>query len=64
MTGSRLIVHLLHGTIQGGITVLLVQVVVTCPALVTQPDATVLDFFRVTLRSVKDPACLEADMIK
>ena len=52
MTGSHLIVHLLHGTIQGGITVLLVHVVVPSPALVTQPDAIVLDCGRVTLKDL------------
>ena len=52
VTGSHLIVHLLHGTIKGGITVLLVHVVVPSPALVTQPDAIVLDCGRVTLKDL------------
>lgn len=43
MARSHLGVHLFHGTIQCSVTVLLVHVVVTGSALVTQPDAIVLD---------------------
>jgi len=54
VTGGHLVVHLLHSTIQGGVTVLLVHVVVTCSALVTQPDAVVLDCGRVALKDLVD----------
>ena len=43
MARSHLGVHLFRGTIQCSVTVLLVHVVVTGSALVTQPDAIVLD---------------------
>lgn len=43
VTGCHLIVHLLNSTIQCGVPVLLVHVVITSPALVPQPDAIVLD---------------------
>jgi hypothetical protein len=53
VAGSHLSVHLLNGTIQGGITVLLVHVVVTSPTLVTQPDAIVLDSRWVLLKNLQ-----------
>jgi hypothetical protein len=46
-------VHLVHGTIQGGVTVLLVHVVVPGPALVAQPDAEVLDGGGVLLKDLE-----------
>lgn len=42
VAGCHLVVHLLHGTIQCSIPVLFVHVVVTCSALVPQPDAIIL----------------------
>jgi len=54
VAGGHLVVHLLHGTVQGGVTVLLVHVVVTCPALVTQPDAIVLDSGWVALKDLRN----------
>jgi hypothetical protein len=50
---SHLSVHLLHCTIQSGVTVLLVHVVVAGPALVAQPDAIVLDIGWVPLKDLK-----------
>nr|XP_018680316.1 PREDICTED: uncharacterized protein LOC108952562 [Musa acuminata subsp. malaccensis] len=43
VAGCHLVVHLLHGTVQCSIPVLFVHVVVTCSALVPQPDAIILD---------------------
>ncbi|BAS95362.1 Os05g0565050, partial [Oryza sativa Japonica Group] len=53
VTRGHLGVHLLHSTIQSSVTVFLVHVVVTCSALVTQPDAVVLDRCRVTLKDLR-----------
>jgi hypothetical protein len=53
VTRCHLSVHLLHCTIQSGVTVLLVHVVVAGPALVAQPDAIVLDRGWVTLKDLK-----------
>ena len=49
---SHLIVHLLHCTVQGCVTVLLVHVVVAGSALVAEPDAEVLDRSWVTLEDL------------
>jgi len=46
---SHLIVHLLNSTIQSGVTVFLVHVVITGTTLVAQPDTIVLDHSRVLL---------------
>lgn len=54
VTRGHLGVHLLHSTIQSSVTVFLVHVVVTCSALVTQPDAIVLDCGWVTLEDLRD----------
>ena len=54
VAGSHLSVHLLNSTIEGGITVLLVHVVVASPTLVTQPDAIVLDSCWVLLKNLVD----------
>jgi hypothetical protein len=53
VAGSHLGVHLLNRTIEGGVTVLLVHVVVSSSALVTQPDAKVLDCGRVLLKNLQ-----------
>ena len=45
-------VHLLHGSVQSSVTELLVHVVVTCTALVPQPDSKVLDRGRVLLKDL------------
>jgi hypothetical protein len=42
MTWSHFVIHLFYSTIQSGISVLLVHVMVTCPALVSHPDTIVL----------------------
>jgi len=52
VAGSHLCVHLLNRTIEGGVTVLLVHVVVSSPALVTQPDTKVLDCGGVLLKNL------------
>ena len=59
VAGGHLVVHLLHGTVQGGVTVLLVHVVVTGPALVTQPDAIVLDSGWVALKDLRNIKCVK-----
>jgi hypothetical protein len=53
VAGSHLCVHLLNCTIEGSVTVLLVHVVVSGPALVTQPDTKVLDSGRVLLKNLQ-----------
>lgn len=52
VTRSHLGVHLLNTTIQGGITVLLVHVVIASSTLVPQPDPVVLDGSRVLLENL------------
>ena len=49
---THLSVHLLNTTIQSGITVLLVHIVITSPTLVTQPDTIVLDCSWVLLKNL------------
>lgn len=44
VTGCHLVVHLFDGTVECGVPVFLVHVVVPSSALVPQPDAIVLDF--------------------
>ena len=53
VSGRHLGVHLLNGTVQGGVTELLVHVVVPSPALVPQPDSKVLDRCRVLLKDLQ-----------
>jgi hypothetical protein len=53
VAGSHLCVHLLNCAIEGSVTVFLVHVVVSGPALVTQPDAKVLDSGRVLLKNLQ-----------
>lgn len=53
VTRSHLSVHLLNSTIQSGITVLLVHVMITSSALVSQPNAVVLDCRRVLLKNLQ-----------
>jgi hypothetical protein len=50
---SHLSVHLLNSTIEGGVTVFLVHVVVASPALVTQPNAIVLDCSWILLKDLQ-----------
>ena len=52
VTGGHLGVHLLNTTIQSGVTVLLVHVVIPSSALISQPDAIVLDGCRVLLKNL------------
>lgn len=52
MARSHLSVHLLDRAIEGGVAVLVVHVVVSCPALVTQPDTKVLDCGGVLLKNL------------
>lgn len=52
MARSHLSVHLLHCTIECGVTVLLVHVVVPSSALITQPDTIILDFRGVLLENL------------
>lgn len=47
---SHLNVHLLHSSVEGCVTVLLVHVVITCPALIPQPNTIVLDSSWVLLK--------------
>ena len=54
MARSHLCVHLLNCTIEGGVTVLLVHVVVSSPALVTQPDTKILDCCGVLLKNLHE----------
>lgn len=51
---SHLRVHLLHPAVQGRVAVLLVHVVVPRPALVTEPDAVVLDGGGVLLKDLTE----------
>jgi hypothetical protein len=51
---GHLVVHLLHGAVQGRVAVLLVHVVVPRPALVPQPDAVVLDGGWVALEDLRN----------
>nr|GEY19939.1 hypothetical protein [Tanacetum cinerariifolium] len=51
---SHFSVHLLNGTIEGGVSILLVHVVVTGPGLVPQPDAVVLDGCWVLLEDLQE----------
>ena len=53
VSGRHLGVHLLNGTVQGSVTVLLVHVVVPSPALEPQPDSKVLDRCRVLLKDLQ-----------
>lgn len=52
MAGSHLIVHLLDCTIQCGITVLLIHVVIASPTLIPQPNTIVLNFCWVLLKNL------------
>ncbi|GJX83581.1 retrovirus-related pol polyprotein from transposon TNT 1-94, partial [Tanacetum coccineum] len=54
VTRSHFSVHLLDGTVEGGVSVLLVHVVVTGPGLVPQPDAVVLDGCWVLLEDLQE----------
>ncbi|CAF2095624.1 unnamed protein product [Brassica napus] len=51
VSGRHLGVHLLNGTVQSSVTVLLVHVVVPSSALVPQPDSKVLDRCRIVQQS-------------
>ena len=53
VSGRHLGVHLLNGTVQGSVTVLLVHVVVSSSALVPQPDSKVLDRCRVLFKDLQ-----------
>lgn len=50
---GHLIVHLFHCTVQGGITELLVHVVIPSSTLISQPYAIVLDCGRVLLKDLQ-----------
>lgn len=50
---SHLVVHLLHGAVEGGVAVFLVHVVVAGPTLVAEPDAVVLDLCRLPLKNLE-----------
>lgn len=52
VTRSHFGVHLLYSTIQSGISVLFVHVMITSPTLVTQPDTIVLDCGWVLLKDL------------
>ena len=54
VTRSHLSVHLFNRTIEGGVSVLLVHVVVTSPGLVPQPDTVVLDGCWVLLEDLQE----------
>ena len=51
---SHLGVHLLHSTVESCVTELLVHVVVSSSALVTQPDTVVLNLRGVLLENLQD----------
>ena len=53
VSGCHLSVHLLNGSVQGSVTVLLVHVVVSSSALVPQPDSEVLDGCWVLLKDLE-----------
>lgn len=50
---SHLGVHLFHSTIESGVTIFLVHVMIPSSALVAQPDAIVLDFGRILLKDLQ-----------
>ena len=50
---SHFSVHLFYTTIQCGITVLLVHVVVPSATLITQPNAVILDLSRILLKDLQ-----------
>lgn len=50
---SHLVVHLFHSTVESGVTIFLVHVMVPSSALVPQPDAIVLDFGRILLKDLQ-----------
>ena len=54
VAGGHLGVHLLNAPVQSGVTVLLVHVVIPSSALVSQPDAVVLDGCRVLLENLSN----------
>ena len=54
MARSHLSVHLLHRTVESGVTELLVHVVVPSSALVTQPDTVVLDLRGALLENLQE----------
>ena len=51
---SHFSVHLFYTTIQCGITVLLVHVMIPSPTLVAQPNTIVLDFCWVFLKNLRE----------
>ena len=52
VTRSHLIVHLLNSTIQSGISVFLVHIVVTSSTLVAKPDTKILDCCWIFLKDL------------
>ena len=65
VAGSHLVVHLLNTTIQSGITVLLVHVVIPSSTLIPQPDAIILDLGWVLLKNLQvDQITCKGVMIK
>lgn len=52
VTGSHLVVHLFHGTIESCVSVLLVHVVITSSALITQPNSIIINLGRILLKNL------------
>lgn len=54
VTRSHLVIHLLDSSVQRGITILLIHVVVTCTTLIPHPDTEVLNSGWLLLEDLVD----------